>query len=47
MSYKYMNNYTGEIYRNLYHAITTIISDMIHYPGCRTLKMFNISRGDY
>ena len=46
-TYKYINNYTGEIYKNLFHAIITIISDMIHCPGCRTFKMLNISRGNY
>lgn len=47
MSYKYLNNYTGELYKNLFHAIVSIISDMIYYPKCRTLKMLNISRGNY
>ena len=44
MEYKYINNYTGELYRNLFHAISTIISDMRYYPKCRTIKMLNISR---
>ena len=45
-TYKYINNYTGEIYKNLFHAVITIISDMIHCPGCRTFKMLNISKNN-
>lgn len=41
---KYINNYTGELYKNLFHAIWTIALDMIHYPKCRTIKMLNIKR---
>lgn len=40
----YMNNYTGEVYDNLLHAIKTIVSDMIRYPKCRTAEMLSISR---
>ena len=41
---KYMNNCTGELYKSLFHALTTILHDMIHYPKCRTWKMFSISK---
>lgn len=40
----YINNFTGEVYDNLFHAIKTIISDMAHIKSCRTLKAFSISR---
>ena len=38
----WINSFTGELYNNLYHALKTIISDMIIFPKCRTLEMFNI-----
>lgn len=38
-----VNNYTGEVYLNLFHAIVTIASDMKHFPKCRTIKMLNVS----
>lgn len=44
MVYKYVNNCTGELYRNLFHAMFTIISDVVHCPKCRTLKMLSISK---
>lgn len=47
MKFKYQNKCTGELYRNLFHAITTIIWDMIHYPKCRTLEMFKLEKGDF
>ena len=47
MRYLYMNNTTGEIYPNLWCAIRTIINDMIRNPRCRTIKMFNLKRGDF
>lgn len=40
----WINNYTGEVYDNLRHAVVTIVRDMIHYPACRTIEMLNISR---
>lgn len=40
--FKYINVYTGELYHNLNHAVTTIVRDMIHYPKCRTIKMFAV-----
>ena len=42
--YRYMNNFTGELYRNIYHALYTIFTDMIRFPACRTWHMFSISR---
>lgn len=38
----WINNYTGELYSNLHHALVTIVSDMIHFPKCRTWQMLNI-----
>lgn len=47
MRYCYYNTETGEIYRNLFHALRTIIKDMIHYPKCRTWKMFSLQKGEF
>ena len=47
MRFRYMNNCTGELYRDLRHAIKTIISDMVQYPKCRTIKMFSLKKGDF
>lgn len=44
MTYKWMNNYTGEIFPTLYKAITTAIHDIIKYKTCRTIQIFNIKR---
>lgn len=44
MEFMYINDYTGELYTSLFHAIKTIISDMIHFPKCRTIKMFKIKK---
>jgi len=41
--FRYINNYTGEIYTGIIEAIRTIIEDMKHFEACRTIKMFNIS----
>ena len=40
----YMNQFTGELYISIFHAVRTIISDMIHFPQCRTWKMLNVRR---
>lgn len=45
--YHYMNAYTGELYKNLIHAIRSIIFDFIHYPKCRTFQMFKLEKGDF
>ena len=42
--YKYMNMYTGELYRNLLHAVVTILTDMVRLPQCRTRAMWQIAR---
>lgn len=42
--YRWMNNCTGELYRNILHAVRTVVSDMIHYSECRTIKMLNVVR---
>ena len=42
-NYWLMNQYTGELYYSPLHALVTIISDMIHFPGCRTWKMFHVT----
>lgn len=39
-----VNNFTGELYDSIFHALKTIVSDMMHCPKCRTLKMFDLSR---
>lgn len=44
MMYKWMNNYTGEIFPTFYKAITTAIHDIIKYKTCRTIQIFNIKR---
>lgn len=41
---RWENQFTGEVYRNLRHAIKTIVKDMIKCPGCRTIKMLQIKR---
>lgn len=38
----WINNFTGELYNNLFHALATIVVDMVHFPACRTLKMLDI-----
>lgn len=43
MKKEWINLHTGEIYRNLGHALVTIVHDMIHFPLCRTWKMFCIT----
>lgn len=40
----YVNNFTGELYTSVWHAIRTIIEDMYYFPQCRTWKMLNIRR---
>lgn len=40
----WINDFTGELYSSLYHAVCTIFSDMVHYPKCRTWKMFKIKQ---
>ena len=45
--YHYMNTYTGELYENLRHAIRCIVSDFIHDPKCRTIRMFGLEKGDF
>lgn len=47
MRYYYMNMETGEIYRNLFHALRTILKDMLRYPECRTRKMFSLQKGEF
>lgn len=42
--YKYINDYTAEIYTSLWHAFKTIIHDMKYYKDCRRIKMFKIKR---
>lgn len=40
----WINNFTGEVYNSLRHAVVTVIRDMIRYPACRTIKMLDISK---
>lgn len=44
MNHCYVSQETGEIYKNLLHALCTIFHDMLRYPKCRTWKMFNIRK---
>ena len=44
MKYRWMNMYTGELYRNIIHAVVTILMDMIKLPQCRTTAMWQITR---
>lgn len=44
MKYRWMNMYTGELYRNIFHALVTILIDMIKLPQCRTTAMWQITR---
>lgn len=44
MTYKYINNYTGEVYTSVVQAISHIVNDIIYFPGCRTIKILNIGR---
>lgn len=41
---KFINLYTGEVYFNYKQILTTIISDMLHYPACRSIKMLHIKK---
>lgn len=40
----WINNFTGEVYRNITHMVVTIISDMVKCKACRTLKMLDVCR---
>lgn len=44
MNKEWISDCTGEIYSSFWHMIKTIIMDMIHYPKCRTIEMFNVRR---
>lgn len=43
-NYKYINDYTGEVYTSLWEAFKTIIHDMKYYMDCKTIKMFKIKK---
>lgn len=47
MRYCYISQETGEVYKNLLHAFRTIIKDMLHYPKCRTWRMFHVKKEVY
>lgn len=40
----WINDYTGELYNSIFHAVVTMVKDAIYYPKCRTWKAFKISR---
>lgn len=44
MKFKYINTYTGEVYTSLFHFLRTVISDVIHYKKCRTIKILKIEK---
>ncbi len=47
MKYRYMNMFTGEINTNLFRALKACVFDFIHYPSCRTIKIFQLQRGNF
>ena len=47
MKYKYMNMFTGALYHTFWDALKGVFHDMIHFKGCRTIRMFHIKKGDY
>lgn len=42
--FEYISQCTGEVYANVPHMVVSIVADMIHYPACRTWKMFNVKK---
>lgn len=38
------NDFTGEVYNSLIHAMITIIHDMVKCRNCRTIKMLSIRK---
>ena len=44
--YPWMNAYTGEVNETLWKAIKAAMSNFIHYPKCRTLKVFKIVKAE-
>lgn len=44
MQYKYINNFTGEVYTSLLKATLAIFSDVINHLTCKTIKMLSVSK---
>ena len=44
MQFKYVNNFTGEVFTSLPKAILTVFKDIKNFPACRTVKMLSISK---
>lgn len=44
IKYPYMNNFTGAVYKTRWEAFKDAVMDFIHYPKCRTIKVFSISK---
>lgn len=42
--FKWINEFTGEVFYTLGEAILTVFSDMVHCDKCRTPEMFQIKR---
>ena len=42
--YKWINEFTGEVFQTLPEAISTMFLDMIRCDKCRTPEMFQIKR---
>lgn len=42
--YEWINNYTGECYKSLLHAVIAIALDLINYPVCRNPQMFSLKK---
>lgn len=38
----FMNNFTGELYPNVFYMIRHIVSDMVKIKACCTIKMLDI-----
>lgn len=43
-TYPYINNFTGAVYRTRKEAIKDAFRDFKHFPKCRTIKIFSISK---
>lgn len=42
--YKYINDFTGAIYKTFGEALRDALSDFIKIKACRTTKIFNIKK---
>ena len=42
--FRWENLYTGAIYHTFCEALIASFTDMVHYPKCRTWKIFMLGR---